>query len=129
MDADNIIMIIVWGVFLAAYVFARIRKTGHDSRPRHRVIERKRPQSGSPRAEANPDIRIITEFNPEPKAEAHMPVSAQQPPEGERVTSSRPMQPLQRVRSHQGEKARSMLHDKQSLKRAIILGQILEPKF
>lgn len=56
-------------------------------------------------------------------------VTVSKPMSPTRPTTSKPMQPVGHSRTRRDGTAHSMLHDKNALRRTLIFGQILEPKF
>lgn len=118
MDADNFIILLVWGIFISIYAVTSIRKKKQavNAAPKKPAPQRPAPAQ---------HVRA-----------AHTPIAAKPlPEEGQRVTAPKPKQPgsptqlIKQQRSHHGNDARSLLHDKDALRRTLILGQILEPKF
>lgn len=123
MDADNFIILLVWGIFISIYAVTSIRKKKQaaNAAPKKPAYQRPAYQRPAPAQH----VRA-----------AHTPIAAKPlPEEGQRVTAPKPKQPgsptqpIKQQRSHHGNDERSLLHDKDALRRTLILGQILEPKF
>lgn len=132
MDADNIIVIIVWGIFISIYVISSIRKNKQKDARQSAPAPAKQKTQGAranaattrpPREKRAAAAQIQAAPAPRPGAQSVLPA------EGERATVSRPMQPVARSNAEAANKAQAMLHDKDALRRTIILGQMLEPKF
>lgn len=140
MDADNIIMFIVWGAFIAIYIVTSIRKSRHNSENTGNHVVRQQVEKKS--EVINLEEVFNFAFNT-PAETDNSPVAPETSPsiphtprtlpeEGQRVTKPRPTRPMPSVHHHvspSASKARNMLRDKDALRRTLILGQILEPKF
>ncbi len=126
MDADNIIMIIVWGIFISICVISSIKKNKQrDAKPTNSA---EKPAVQLQHIASHKAVRK-PRTQPQRPAETAPVIATALPPEGERVTKSRPMQPAQPIGECTANKARETLRDKDALRRTIILGQMLEPKF